>query len=52
LTTPKSAARAKENFDISALPADAFDAINRIPTRQRFNEVVHTGSGGFLSQPK
>jgi diketogulonate reductase-like aldo/keto reductase len=52
LTTPKSAARAKENFDISALPADAFDEINRIPTRQRFNAVVNTGSGGFLSQPK
>ena len=48
LTTPKSAARARENFDISALPADAFDAINRIETRQRFNEVVKTGSPGFI----
>jgi diketogulonate reductase-like aldo/keto reductase len=52
LTTPKSAARARENFDISALPSDAFDEINRIQTRQRFNAVVKTGSGGFLSQPK
>jgi diketogulonate reductase-like aldo/keto reductase len=48
LTTPKSAARAQENFNISALPADAFDEINRIQTRQRFNEVVKTGSPGFI----
>ena len=50
LTTPKSAARAKENFDVDALPEDAFDEINRIETRQRFNQVVNTGSGGFLTQ--
>ncbi|WP_459714826.1 aldo/keto reductase [Paraburkholderia sp. 2C] len=49
LTTPKTAARARENFNLSALPTDAFDAINRIETRQRFNEVVNTGSGSFLS---
>jgi diketogulonate reductase-like aldo/keto reductase len=48
LTTPKTAARARENFDTSALPADAFDEINRIETRQRFNEVVKTGSPGFI----
>lgn len=48
LTTPKTAARAKENFDISALPDDAFDEINRIQTRRRFNEVVKTGSPGFI----
>jgi len=48
LTTPKTAARALENFDISALPADAFDEINRIQTRQRFNEVVKTGTPGFI----
>ena len=48
LTTPKTAARARENFDIAALPADAFDEINRIETRQRFNEVVKTGSPGFI----
>jgi alcohol dehydrogenase (NADP+) len=52
LTTPKSAARAKENFDISALPDDAFDEINRIQTRQRLNEVVKTGSPGFIPQGK
>jgi alcohol dehydrogenase (NADP+) len=48
LTTPKTVARARENFNISALPADAFDEINRIQTRQRFNEVVKTGSPGFI----
>ncbi len=48
LTTPKTPARARENFDISALPDDAFEEINRIETRQRFNEVVKTGSPGFI----
>ena len=48
LTTPKTAARAKENFDISALPEDAFNEINRIQTRQRLNEVVKTGVPGFI----
>jgi alcohol dehydrogenase (NADP+) len=48
LTTPKTAQRARENFDIAALPPDAFDEINQIQTRQRFNEVVKTGSPGFI----
>jgi alcohol dehydrogenase (NADP+) len=48
LTTPKSAERARENFNISALPEDAFDEINRIQTRQRLNDVVNTGSPGFI----
>ena len=48
LTTPRTAARARENFNISALPEDALDEINRIQTRQRFNEVVKTGSPGFI----
>jgi aldehyde reductase len=48
LTTPKSATRAKENFDISLLPEDAFDEINRIQTRQRLNPVVSTGVPGFI----
>jgi alcohol dehydrogenase (NADP+) len=48
LTTPKTAARARENFDISALPAEAFDEIDRIETRQRFNDVIRTGSPGFI----
>jgi alcohol dehydrogenase (NADP+) len=50
LTTPKTAARAKENFDISPLPEDAFDEINRIQTRQRLNQVVNTGIPGFIPQ--
>jgi alcohol dehydrogenase (NADP+) len=48
LTTPKSPARARENFDISTLPEDAFDEISRIETRQRLNDVVNTGSPGFI----
>ena len=48
LTTPKTAERARENFNISALPEDAIDEINRIRTRQRFNDVVKTGSPGFI----
>jgi aldehyde reductase len=50
LTTPRSAARARENFDISALPEDALDEINRIQTRQRLNKVVRTGVPGFIPQ--
>src|ERR1700678_2010459 len=52
LTTPRTADRARENFNISALPEDALDEINRIQTRQRFNEVVKTGSPGFIPQGK
>jgi len=48
LTTPKSAARAAENFNIGPLPENAFDEINRIQTRQRLNDVVNTGSPGFI----
>jgi alcohol dehydrogenase (NADP+) len=52
LTTPKTAERARENFDISTLPQDAFDEINRIQTRQRLNDVVNTGSPGFIPRAK
>jgi len=48
LTTPKTAERARENFNISALPEDAFDEISRIQTRQRLNNVVNTGTPGFI----
>jgi alcohol dehydrogenase (NADP+) len=48
LTTPRTAARARENFNISALPEDAFNEISRIQTRQRLNEVVRTGVPGFI----
>jgi aldehyde reductase len=50
LTTSRNTARARENFDISALPEDALDEINRIQTRVRLNEVVKTGSPGFIPQ--
>jgi len=50
LTTPRTAARARENLNISALPQAAYDEINRIQTRQRFNQVVTTGSPGFIPQ--
>ena len=52
LTTPKTAARARENFDITALPEDAFNEINHIQTRQRLNDVVNTGSPGFIPRVK
>ena len=48
LTTPKSKAHAQENFEISPLPQDAFDEINGIQTRERYNTVVKTGSPGFI----
>jgi alcohol dehydrogenase (NADP+) len=50
LTTSRTPARARENFNISALPEDALEEINRIETRQRLNEVVKTGSPGFIPQ--
>ena len=50
LTTPRTAARAQENFNISALSEDALEEINRIQTRQRLNPVVKTGVPGFIAQ--
>jgi len=50
LTTPRSAARAKENFDIDPLPPVEFDEVSSIQTRQRFNDVINTGSPGFIPQ--
>jgi alcohol dehydrogenase (NADP+) len=50
LTTPKTAARIQENFNIAPLPEDAFAEINAIQTRQRLNRVVETGSPGFIPQ--
>lgn len=52
LTTPRTAARAKENFDVSALPEDAFNEINRIQTRQRLNTVVTSGVPGFIPRAR
>jgi alcohol dehydrogenase (NADP+) len=51
LTTAKTAARARENFDVFPLPEDAFDEINNIQTRQRYNNVVNTGVPGFIPRP-
>jgi aldehyde reductase len=50
LTTPKTAARCQENFNISALPEDAMNEINAIRTRQRLNEVTATGIPGFIAK--
>jgi aldehyde reductase len=50
LTTPKTHNRAKENFDISELPADAMEQINAIQTRQRYNLVTGTGVPGFIAK--
>jgi alcohol dehydrogenase (NADP+) len=50
LTTPKSPGRARENFNITALPDEAFEAINEIKTRQRYNTVVETGAPGFIAR--
>jgi alcohol dehydrogenase (NADP+) len=50
LTTPKTEERAKENFNIFPLPEDAMEEINNIETRQRYNQVVKTGSPGFIPQ--
>jgi alcohol dehydrogenase (NADP+) len=52
LTTPRTAARARENFDISELPPDAMDEINGIQFRQRLNDVVNTGTPGFIPRVK
>jgi alcohol dehydrogenase (NADP+) len=50
LTTAKTAARAEENFNVAALPQDAFDEIDAIQNRQRYNQVVKTGSPGFITR--
>ncbi|WP_431216126.1 aldo/keto reductase [Puia sp. P3] len=52
LTTAKTEARLRENFDIDPLPVDAFGEIDRIQTRQRFNNVVNTGVPGFIPSTK
>lgn len=50
LTTPKTSARAHENFDIQLLQKDEFDEISRIQTRQRLNQVVNNGVPGFITR--
>jgi len=50
LTTPRTPARAQENFDVAAIPQDAVEQINAIRTRQRFNLVTGTGIPGFIAK--
>ena len=50
LTTPKTPDRAKENFELSALPDGAMEQINAIQTRQRLNLVTGTGVPGFIAK--
>jgi diketogulonate reductase-like aldo/keto reductase len=53
LTTSKTPARIKENFDVSALPEDAMREINEgIKVRIRLNPVVETGVPGFIPRGK
>lgn len=49
LTTSKTPARIKENFDVSTLPEDAMREMNEgIKLRVRLNAVVKTGVPGFI----
>lgn len=50
LTTPKDPAHAREDFDITALPADAMREIDDIHKRLRFNPVTETGIPGFIKR--
>jgi diketogulonate reductase-like aldo/keto reductase len=53
LTTSKTPARIKENFDVSAIPEDAMRQISEgIKSRVRFNAVVETGVPGFIPRGK
>jgi len=53
LTTSKTPARIKENFDFSAIPEDAVQEISDgIQSRVRFNAVVETGIPGFIPRGK
>jgi diketogulonate reductase-like aldo/keto reductase len=53
LTTSKTPARIKENFEVSAIPEDAVREITEgITSRVRFNAVVKTGVPGFIPRGK
>jgi diketogulonate reductase-like aldo/keto reductase len=53
LTTSKTPSRIKENFDVSALPAEAVREISEgIKLRVRLNAVVETGVPGFIPRGK
>jgi alcohol dehydrogenase (NADP+) len=50
LTTSKNPERILANYDISEIPEDAVEKINRIETRSRLNSVVETGVPGFIAK--
>jgi alcohol dehydrogenase (NADP+) len=50
LTTSKTPERIHENYNISEIPLDAVEEINRIQIRRRLNSVVETGVPGFIAQ--
>jgi alcohol dehydrogenase (NADP+) len=50
LTTSKTPARIQENYNVSRIPDDAVEEINRIQTRSRLNSVVQTGVPGFIAK--
>jgi aldehyde reductase len=50
LTTAKTAERARENYNISEIPEEAVEEINRIQIRTRLNTVVETGVPGFIAR--
>src|SRR4051812_30286948 len=53
LTTSKTPARIKENFDVSAIPESAVREISEgVKLRVRFNAVVETGNPGFIPRGK
>jgi len=52
LTTSTKPRRIQENYEISALPADAMrDIRDGITTNIRFNTVVESGVPGFIPRP-
>ena len=52
LTTSTKPQRIQENYEISALPADAMrDIRDGITTNIRFNPVVESGVPGFIPRP-
>lgn len=52
LTSSVRAGRIAENFDVTALPDSAMQAISdRLETRHRFNSVVDAGEPGFIEVP-
>ena len=50
LTTAKTLERARENYNISAIPEAAVEEISRIQTRTRLNSVIQTGVPGFIAK--